>query len=337
MSIRNGTRRCWTTGTIAAASPELNGPWSICAPALIRRSASARATSPLVCVSPSSSSSFIPPSALMPPAALIASAAIWAPTRRAGPGSASGPVTGWMTPILKVFACARSGSGNPTTAAPAAAVLSSVRRVTRVLAMTQPPLCTRINSVPCVFPVALSVGRVSGNDLRLDRKQLGLRRIDGDPHPVRVGIAEHLDAGEVLVEAPGLLADERLVHAEGVRVAGHEQHGLGERLHLGHQRIDQRVIGCALGILRYSTASTPHVAALAAPGPMGLEGDVRLGEEHEPTHLRCSRRGERLLHPREIRRLAPGVLGVHLGRPAEIVVAAYGVQGRGHHPVRSPG
>src|SRR5204863_712401 len=77
------------------------------------------------------SSSFVPPSALTPPAALIASAAIWAPRRQAWPGSASGPVTGWTTPILNVFAWARSGCGKPTTAAPATVARRNVRRLTR--------------------------------------------------------------------------------------------------------------------------------------------------------------------------------------------------------------
>src|SRR5207244_3056346 len=53
MSTRKGTRRCWATGTIAAVSPELNVPMRIWAPALMRRSASVRATSGLVCASPS--------------------------------------------------------------------------------------------------------------------------------------------------------------------------------------------------------------------------------------------------------------------------------------------
>ena len=129
MSTSKGMRRCWATGTMAAVLPESNDPISIWAPWLMTRSASVRPTSGLVCVSPRSSSSFMPPIDLMPPAALMASAAICAPTRQAWPGSASGPVTGWTTPILKVLACARRGSGNPAMAAPVAAVARNVRRV----------------------------------------------------------------------------------------------------------------------------------------------------------------------------------------------------------------
>src|SRR5262249_34000094 len=56
---------------------------------------------------------------LMPPAALSSSAAIWAPARQAWPGSARGPVTGWMTPTLTVGACARKTAGNPRAETPA--------------------------------------------------------------------------------------------------------------------------------------------------------------------------------------------------------------------------
>jgi len=83
MSTRKGTRRCWTTGTMAAVLPESNEPMSIWAPWLITRSASVRPTSGLVCVSPKISSSFAPPMDLMPPAALTASAAMVAPRRQA--------------------------------------------------------------------------------------------------------------------------------------------------------------------------------------------------------------------------------------------------------------
>src|SRR5262245_60592315 len=121
MSIKNGIWRCWATGTMAAESPELNAPRKSWAPAFTRRSASGRATSGFDCVSPRISSSRAPPSDLMPPAALISSAAIWAPARHAWPGSASGPVTGWITPILMVGACARRTAGNPSAETPATA------------------------------------------------------------------------------------------------------------------------------------------------------------------------------------------------------------------------
>src|SRR5262245_23606666 len=133
MSIRNGTRRCWATDTIALVLPESKDPSSIWAPWLTTRSASTRPFSGLVCVSPRISSSLSPFLPLMPPAALIASTAICAPSRHACPGSASGPVTGWIAPILNVLGCARSGSGKPSAAAPPTVALRNVRRFIRSL------------------------------------------------------------------------------------------------------------------------------------------------------------------------------------------------------------
>src|SRR5947207_2722341 len=136
MSMRNGTRRCWATETMAAVLPESNEPISICAPWVTTRSASTRPFSGFVCVSPTMSSSFTPFFVLMPPAAFTASTAIWAPSRQAWPGSASGPVTGCTAPILNVLACARSVAGALRTAAPATAVLRKVRRSSRLLIMS---------------------------------------------------------------------------------------------------------------------------------------------------------------------------------------------------------
>src|SRR5215471_3769196 len=145
MSMRNGIWRCCATGTMAAESPELKAPNRIWAPAFTRRSASGRATSGLDWVSPRTSSSRAPPSALIPPAALISSAAIWAPARHAWPGSARGPVTGWITPTLTVGVCARRTAGNPRAETPATtpAPFTNDRRSIRDLWLTDmssPPL-----------------------------------------------------------------------------------------------------------------------------------------------------------------------------------------------------
>src|SRR5215831_6011384 len=188
MSMRNGTRRCWTTGTMAAASPELKGPTSTWAPALISRSASGRATSGLLWVSPSSSSSFAPPSDLMPSAALTASAAIWAPSRQACPGSDRGPVTVWMTPIFTVGACARSTAGKPSEAAPAAAPLSNVRRPMAMI----PPLLEQLAGDDDALDLVRAL--VDLHDLGVAHEALDrelprvadaakdLHRVSGDPH-----------------------------------------------------------------------------------------------------------------------------------------------------------
>ena len=133
MSMRNGTRFCWATETIAAVLPESNEPISIWAPWLTTRSASTRPFSGFVWVSPTSSSSLSPPLPLIPPAAFTASTAIWALSRHACPGSASGPVTGCTAPILNVLPCARGAPGTATRTAPPAAILRNVRRVSRVI------------------------------------------------------------------------------------------------------------------------------------------------------------------------------------------------------------
>jgi len=129
MSIRNGTRFCCATETMAAVLPESKEPSSIFAPSLTSRSASTRPFSGLLCVSPSTSSSCSPPLLFTPPAALTASTASRAPSRHAWPGSASGPVTGCTAAILNVFGCAESGRGAPASAAPASVALRNVRRV----------------------------------------------------------------------------------------------------------------------------------------------------------------------------------------------------------------
>ena len=62
-----------------------------------------------------------------------------------------------------------------------------------------------------LLPALLSrrlVGLVFGNDLRLDRKQLGLRRIDCDADPMGIRIAKGFDPREVLEKPHRLLADQ---------------------------------------------------------------------------------------------------------------------------------
>src|SRR4029077_16156592 len=164
MSIRNGTRRCCATETIALVLPESKEPSSIWAPWDTTRSASTRPFSGLVCVSPTISSSRSPPLDLIPPAALIASAAIWAPRRHAWPGSASGPGIGCTAPILNVLGWARNDRGAPATAAPATAVRRKVRRVTRAIVIMKPPCRGRWSSRA---RGARSVAALAGGDRAL--------------------------------------------------------------------------------------------------------------------------------------------------------------------------
>src|SRR5947209_6382380 len=212
MSMRNGTRRCWATDTIALVLPESKEPSSIWAPWLTTRSASTRPFSGLVWVSPTINSSLIPFLPLIPPAALIASTAICAPRRQACPGSARAPVTGWIAPILNVLDCARSGSGNPSAAAPAAVVVRNVRRVCRRF----------MRSLP----------------LFIDARPLSAQELFGDDHP--------LDLVRALVDLHGLGVAHVPLHRELPRIAvpAEDLHGVGGDLHrgvarpaLGHRRL----------------------------------------------------------------------------------------------------
>src|SRR5512138_3685197 len=203
MSTRNGTRRCWATGTIAAVEPESKEPISSCAPWLMTRSASVRPMSGLVWVSPTIRSIFIPLSDLMPPAALIASTAICAPRRQACPGSARGPVTGWMAPTLKVGTWARSTAGKPRTAAPAAVAFRKLRRCTRDVARRS--------------LIESSVGWTSGL----------AQQLLGDDHSLDL-VRALVDLGDLGVAHEAL--DRELA---GIAVAAEDLHRVGGHLHGG--------------------------------------------------------------------------------------------------------
>src|SRR5262245_46280443 len=169
MSIMYGTRRCWASVEMLATCAEWKPPVSIWAPAPINRSASERATSALVSLSASSSSSFAPCD-LMPPAALIASAAIWAPSRQSPPTSAMKPVMGLTTPTLMVFGCALRRSGTPATKAVVTAPLRNVRRPIRARVMTRVLRSGKVGPMVSLPPHA----RVVLGQLRAYRADIGM-------------------------------------------------------------------------------------------------------------------------------------------------------------------
>src|SRR5215470_10892175 len=255
MSTKKGTRRCCATGTMAAVLPESKEPMSIWAPWVMTRSASVRPTSGLVCVSPRISSSRAPPRDLMPPAALTASAAICAPRRQAWPGSASGPVTGWTTPILKAGACARSTAGKPTTAlAPAAApaVLRKALRSVRLL-ISSPFVCrcaTALTSqvhgqhgsamlrMIVVKPAAALAAEAARHDHALEEGRRGVARLAellehhlGHEHGgVETDQVQEREGAHGIAAAKlhGLIdvlqrGEPALVDADGVQQIGHEE------------------------------------------------------------------------------------------------------------------
>src|SRR5262245_39054456 len=207
MSIRNGTRRCWATDTIALVLPESKEPRSIWAPWLTTRSASTRPFSGLVWVSPRISSSLSPFLPLMPPAALTASTAICAPSRQACPGSAGGAVPGWIAPMLDVFSCPRCGRRQTTTEAPPTVVLRNVRRF--------------IRSLPYWLARRSSAQKLLGDDHALD-----LVRALVDLHDL--GIA-HVPLDRKLARVP--------IPAEDLHGVGGDLHGGVARPALGHRRL----------------------------------------------------------------------------------------------------
>src|SRR3990172_6653173 len=258
MSTRNGMRRCCATGTMAAVLPESKEPINICAPWLMTRSASVRPTSGFVWVSPTSSSSFIPPSALIPPAALMASAAIWAPSRQACPGSASGPVTGWTTPTLKAGACARKTAGKPVSAVAPAAAPAVLRNVLR--------------SVP--LPVRRSLITTPLSELS--------NELLGDDHTLDL-VGALVDLGDLGVAHVAL---DRKV--PGVAVAAQDLHGVRGDLHgrVRGQALRDRGFHRGVG---FAAVDERRRVVHGEPGGVGGDGHVR---QHE---LDALERGDRLV------------------------------------------
>src|SRR5207302_815354 len=208
MSMRNGTRRCWATDTIALVLPESKEPSSIWAPWLTTRSASTRPFSGLVWVSPTINSSLIPFLPLIPPAALIASTAICAPRRQACPGSARAPVTAWFAPTFNALDFPPSASGTPRAEASTAVVAT--------------PLCRASRRFPRVAPAA-------GVDLARGVVNHQPRGVHLHGH-VREHELDALERGDRLAELLPLLrvprgrVERRLADADGHRARHRPRH-----------------------------------------------------------------------------------------------------------------
>src|SRR6266566_1004659 len=188
-------RRCCASGAMVATWAEWNAPVRSCAPALMRRSASARATSTFVWLSAVSSSILAPPIDLIPPAALMASTASCAPRRESCPTSAIGPETGSTMPTLIVRAWARSTAGKaPRLAEAPAAARRNVRRLTRI--------DPRIDPIS-VLPVEFESGTSAAS--RGERSTGSSRRSAGE------GDADHAggyDGGAEQTPAEGALLEQ---------------------------------------------------------------------------------------------------------------------------------
>src|SRR5882672_10676914 len=80
------------------------------------------------------------------------------------------------------------------------------------------------------------------HDFLPESKHVRIAGVDGRAYPVGVGVAECRSSREVLDDALVAGADERLVDAEDVRVAGGVDHGLPEREGFLLQRAEERVV-----------------------------------------------------------------------------------------------
>src|SRR5690348_10426379 len=87
------------------------------------------------------------------------------------------------------------------------------------------------------------VRSVARHDHRMDGEDRALPGVDGYPHPMDVRAAEGLEPGEVRQQL--VLADQRLVELEEVRVAVHEKDLAGERASLLDQLGEE--VGVAIG------------------------------------------------------------------------------------------
>ena len=81
------------------------------------------------------------------------------------------------------------------------------------------------------------------NYFGVEAEDLWVRRVDCHTHPMSFRSAECLYAGEILKPSASLLAEERLVHAKGVRVAVEECDWLVVALQFLGQRLDVVIIG----------------------------------------------------------------------------------------------
>src|SRR2546423_674961 len=86
------------------------------------------------------------------------------------------------------------------------------------------PVSPRTHNLPTGWPSVETARNeqsprhsVARHDHRVERKHLATARIDVDPHPMDVGTAKRLDAGEIRNQQ--CLVDQRLINLEEVRIA----------------------------------------------------------------------------------------------------------------------
>src|SRR5262245_10365022 len=171
------------------------------------------------------------------------------------------------------------------------------------------------------------------NYFGVEAEDLWVRRVDCHTYPMSFRSAECLDAGEILKPSASLLAEERLVHAEGVRVAMEECGWLVIALQFLGQRLDVVIIGGWLRWVRGTNAAKQSkIELLRSRWPIVLKSWIGLYHQHKPTAVVGFSGGKGVLHPCQVCSLALDMLGIHLRRAAEIVVAPDDMQGGKGYP-----
>src|SRR5262249_39391515 len=145
-------------------------------------------------------------------------------------------------------------------------------------------------------------------------------------------VTESLDSREVLKPSVGLLAEEGLVHTEGVCVPVEECDRLFVAFQFLGENLDILVVSSRLWRLwRAEAAKKRKIELLRARGPVGLETWICLKYQHETSAGIGPYPCKSFLHPSYVRGLAFDMLSIHFGRSAEIVIAADDVHsGEGH-------
>ena len=147
-------------------------------------------------------------------------------------------------------------------------------------------------------------------------------------------VAEGFDAREVGHALPRAV-QQRLVHAEVVRVAMDVGNGFAERDHLGTKR-DQEVMEAVRRLLRIVFHQGIRVARRCTGTVRIVKARIGLRDEHHGHAILRDGGREGVLHPLDARRIAGGVFHGIRVIVAEVVAGALNVDRRVHHRADNP-
>src|SRR5262249_17156507 len=130
---------------------------------------------------------------------------------------------------------------------------------------------------------------------------------------------ESLDTRGVVRASVGLVAEEGLVHTEGVCVPVEECDRLFVAFQFLGEDLDIVVVSSRLWRLwRAEAAKQRKIELLRARGPVVLETWIGLDHQHETSAVIGLSPCKSFLHPSYVRGLAFDMLIIHFGRSAEI-------------------